>query len=60
MDFHTFKAILADMSRKQALTLADAADVPRSTVEKIRYGYITSPGVTTFEKLVSALKTNVA
>jgi hypothetical protein len=60
MDFHTFKSVLAGMSRKEVLALADAADVPRSTIEKIRYGWIASPGVVTFEKLVSALKTNVA
>lgn len=46
---------LKELPRKQVLALADAAGVPRSTVEKFRLDHITEPGANKVEALSKAL-----
>lgn len=55
MNFDALKAALIGMTWKESALLADAAQVPRATVDKIRYGQTLSPRVTTVEALVRAL-----
>jgi len=55
MNFATIKAALVGMSWKESVLLADAAGIPRATVDKIRYGISASPRICTVEKLAAAL-----
>lgn len=54
MTFSELKTMLAAMSRNEANALADRADVPQSTVAKIRKGHTKQPRINTFEALVRA------
>jgi predicted transcriptional regulator len=55
MQFSELKTILSGMSRQEANALADAADVPQSTVAKIRKGHTSQPRIDTVEALSRAL-----
>jgi predicted transcriptional regulator len=55
MQFSELQTILRGMSRQETNALADAADVPQSTVAKIRKGHTSQPRVTTVEALSKAL-----
>lgn len=55
MKFSDLKTLLQAMTRQQANDLADRADVPHSTVAKIRKGHTKQPRVTTVESLLRAL-----
>lgn len=56
MNFEALKTTLAGMTWKESALLADAADVPRSTVAKIRYSETANPRINTVEALIGALK----
>jgi len=55
MNFSELKTILQGMTRQQANDLADRADVPQSTVAKIRKGHTSQPRINTVEALAIAL-----
>lgn len=46
---------LKELPRKRVLEIADAAGVPRPTVEKFRLGWITELGASKAERLQNAL-----
>lgn len=46
---------LKELPRKKVLPIADAAGVPRSTVEKFRLGWIKELGSIKFERLKNAV-----
>lgn len=46
---------LKELPRKRVLEIADAAGVPRSTVEKFRLDHITEPGALKVEALYKAM-----
>ena len=55
----TFKELikrLQSMPRHEALSIADAAGVPRSTLDKVRQGVSENPRIGTIEKLSAAMK----
>lgn len=58
MNFTELKERLQAMSRQQANELAVKANVPPSTVAKIRKGHTEHPRVTTVEALLQALSTS--
>jgi predicted transcriptional regulator len=55
MKFSDLKALLEAMTRQEANALADSANVPQSTVAKIRKGHTQEPRITTVEALSKAL-----
>ena len=56
MTFDELKTLLQEMTRAEANTLADKADVPKSTVAKIRKGHTMQPRINTVEALSRALE----
>lgn len=55
MKFSDLKTLLQAMTRQQANDLADEADVPQSTVAKIRKGHTLQPRINTVESLSRVL-----
>lgn len=55
MTFTELRKRLQSMARKEAMAIADAAKVPRSTVDKLRMGIGENPRVTTIEPLIAVL-----
>lgn len=55
MQFSDIQAKLKAMTRQEANELADRADVPQSTVAKIRKGHTQQPRINTVEALLRAL-----
>lgn len=55
MKFHELKAALQAMTRQEANAVADAANVPQSTVAKIRKGWTDEPRITTVEALTAVI-----
>lgn len=55
MKFSDLKTLLQAMTRQEANELADKADVPHSTVAKIRKGHTQQPRINTVEALSQAL-----
>ncbi len=55
MKFHELKAALQAMTRQEANEIADLANIPQSTVGKIRKGWTEEPRITTVESLAAVL-----
>lgn len=55
MTFRELIKRLQSMPRHEALSIADAAGVPRSTLDKVRQGVSENPRIGTIEKLSTAL-----
>lgn len=51
----TLRSKLRELPRKKVLEIADAAKVPRSTVEKFRLSHINEPRASKLERLQQAL-----